>query len=51
MDLLFLIEPGKALDPNKYFIVATDMFQNGLSSSPGIKLLTMATKFSSLIFY
>ena len=30
----FLIEPGKALDPNKYFIVATDMFQNGLSSSP-----------------
>ena len=30
----FLIEEGKALDPNKYFIVATDMFQNGLSSSP-----------------
>lgn len=30
----FLIESGKALDPNKYFIVATDMFQNGLSSSP-----------------
>ena len=30
----FLIGPGKALDPAKYFIVATDMFQNGLSSSP-----------------
>ncbi|MDG2020033.1 MAG: alpha/beta fold hydrolase, partial [SAR86 cluster bacterium] len=30
----FLIDKGKALDPNKYFIVATDMFQNGLSSSP-----------------
>ena len=30
----FLIEPGLALDPEKYFIVATDMFQNGLSSSP-----------------
>ena len=30
----FLIEKGKALDPDKYFIVATDMFQNGLSSSP-----------------
>jgi homoserine O-acetyltransferase len=30
----YLIEPGKALDPDKYFIVATDMFQNGLSSSP-----------------
>ena len=30
----FLIKEGKALDPKKYFIVATDMFQNGLSSSP-----------------
>ena len=30
----FLIKEGKALDPTKYFIVATDMFQNGLSSSP-----------------
>ena len=30
----FLIESGLALDPEKYFIVATDMFQNGLSSSP-----------------
>ena len=30
----FLIQSGKALDPDKYFIVATDMFQNGLSSSP-----------------
>ena len=30
----FLIGPGKALDPEKYFIIATDMFQNGLSSSP-----------------
>jgi len=30
----FLIGPGKALDPSEYFIIATDMFQNGLSSSP-----------------
>lgn len=30
----FLIGPGKALDPQKYFIVATDMFSNELSSSP-----------------
>lgn len=30
----YLIKTGKALDPDKYFIVATDMFQNGLSSSP-----------------
>lgn len=30
----FLIGPGKSLDPDEYFIVATDMFSNGLSSSP-----------------
>lgn len=30
----YLIQANKALDPDKYFIVATDMFQNGLSSSP-----------------
>jgi homoserine O-acetyltransferase len=30
----FLIGPGKALDPSRYFIIATDMFGNGQSSSP-----------------
>ena len=30
----FLIQNGKALSPTEYFIVATDMFQNGYSSSP-----------------
>ena len=30
----FLIGPGLALDPAKYFIVATEMFANGFSSSP-----------------
>lgn len=30
----FLIGPGLALDPDKYFIVATEMFANGFSSSP-----------------
>ena len=30
----FLIEEDKALSPDRYFIVATDMFQNGYSSSP-----------------
>ena len=30
----FLIQNGKALAPDKYFVVATDMFQNGYSSSP-----------------
>ncbi len=30
----FLIGPGLALDPARYFIVATEMFANGFSSSP-----------------
>ena len=30
----FLIQEDKALSPDEYFIVATDMFQNGYSSSP-----------------
>jgi homoserine O-acetyltransferase len=30
----WLIGPGKALDPNKYFLVATELFGNGKSSSP-----------------
>lgn len=30
----FLIGPGKALDPGKYFIVLTEMFGSGASSSP-----------------
>jgi len=30
----FLIGAGRALDPAKYFIVATEMFANGFSSSP-----------------
>ena len=30
----FLIGAGKALDPAKYFLVATEMFANGFSSSP-----------------
>ena len=33
-DLEWLIGPGKALDPSKYFIVIPNMFGNGLSSSP-----------------
>ena len=33
-DLEWLIGPGKALDPAKYFIVIPNMFGNGLSSSP-----------------
>jgi homoserine O-acetyltransferase len=30
----FLIGPGKALDPARYFIVATDAIGNGLTTSP-----------------
>lgn len=30
----FLIRPGFALDPDKYFIVVPNMFGNGVSSSP-----------------
>ena len=30
----FLIGPGKALDTDKYFIVATDAIGNGLTTSP-----------------
>jgi homoserine O-acetyltransferase len=30
----FLIGPGKALDPSRYFIVAADPIANGLSTSP-----------------
>src|SRR6202040_550163 len=30
----FLIGPGKALDPAKYFIICTDAISNGLTTSP-----------------
>ena len=30
----WLIGPGKALDPDKYFIIIPNMLGNGLSSSP-----------------
>jgi len=33
-NLLYLVGPGKALDPSKYFIVTFALFSNGESSSP-----------------
>ena len=33
-DIEWPIGPGKALDPEKYFIIVPDMLGNGLSSSP-----------------
>src|SRR5471032_117285 len=30
----FMIGPSKALDPDKYFIIATDAISNGLTTSP-----------------
>ena len=33
-DIEWIIGPGKALDPDKYFIIVTDMLGNGLSASP-----------------
>jgi len=33
-DIEFMVAPGAALDPTKYFIIVPNMFGNGLSSSP-----------------
>jgi homoserine O-acetyltransferase len=41
----FLIGPGKALDTNKYFIIATDAIGNGLSTSPSNSKTQHGVKF------
>src|SRR5262249_37261268 len=41
----FLIGPGKALDTNKYFIIATDAIGNGLSTSPSTSKSQHGTMF------
>src|SRR5215472_4065855 len=33
-DLEWAVQPGKALDPTKYFVVIINKFGNGVSSSP-----------------
>lgn len=41
----FLIGPGKALDTDKYFIIATDAIGNGLSTSPSNSKTQHGTQF------
>ncbi len=41
----FLIGPGTALDPTKYFIVATDAIGNGLTTSPSNSKAQPGTQF------
>jgi homoserine O-acetyltransferase/O-succinyltransferase len=41
----FLIGPRRALDPTKYFIVATDAIGNGLTTSPSNSLTQHGTSF------
>ena len=31
---IFMLGEGRAIDPNRYFIILTDLLANGLSSSP-----------------
>jgi len=45
----FLIGPGKALDPAKYFIVATDAIGNGLTTSPSNSQAQPRMKFPKFV--
>jgi homoserine O-acetyltransferase/O-succinyltransferase len=45
----FLIGPGKALDTNKYFIIATDAIGNGLSTSPSNSKTQHGTAFPHFV--
>jgi homoserine O-acetyltransferase len=45
----FLIGPGKALDPTKYFIVATDAIGNGLTTSPSNSTAQPRMKFPKFL--
>ena len=37
-DIAFMVAPGRALDPTRYFIITPNLFGNGLSSSPSLAL-------------
>src|SRR2546425_4883369 len=45
----FLIGPGKALDPTKYFIVCTDALGNGLTTSPSNSQAQPRMKFPKFV--
>jgi homoserine O-acetyltransferase len=45
----FLIGPGKALDPTKYFIICTDAIGNGLTTSPSNSAAQPRMKFPKFL--
>jgi homoserine O-acetyltransferase len=45
----FMIGPGKALDPQRWFIVATDAIGNGLSTSPSNSTLQPRMRFPRFV--
>jgi homoserine O-acetyltransferase len=45
----FMIGPGKALDPDKYFIVCTDAIANGLTTSPSNSKLQPRMQFPKFV--
>ena len=45
----FLIGPGKALDPTKYFIICTDAIANGLTTSPSNSTAQPRMKFPKFL--
>jgi homoserine O-acetyltransferase len=45
----FMIGPGKALDPDKYFIICTDAIANGLTTSPSNSKLQPRMQFPKFV--
>ncbi len=45
----FMIGPGKALDPEKYFIICTDAIANGLTTSPSNSKLQPRMQFPKFV--
>ena len=45
----FMIGPGKALDPEKYFIICTDAIGNGLTTSPSNSKLQPRMQFPKFV--